>query len=354
MAITHSKVSAVADGADTTVCRPSDWNADHTIADETITAVMMAVSSVDLATDTVTGILPTANGGTGIAYFTAAGPTVARVYTFPDAAATILYSGGALGTPASGVLTNTTGLPVSGLANGTDGELITWSAAGVAATVAVGMATHVLTSNGVGVAPTFQAIPAASVAWGAITGTLSAQTDLQTVLDTKLSSVAAAWPIGSVFISVVSTNPNTLLGFGTWSAIAAGRVLVGLDSGDTDFDTAEETGGAKTVTLDTTMIPAHTHTQDAHTHTQDSHNHTQNVHSHTQASTTTSTGTGSNRLGTVDTSSTAVNTGNATATNQAATATNQNATATNQNTGGGAAHPNVQPYFVVYMFKRTA
>src|SRR3990167_5686156 len=61
----------------------------------------------------VTGILPTANGGTGIAFFTAAGPTVARVYTFPDAAATILYSGGALGTPTSGVLTNATGLPIS-------------------------------------------------------------------------------------------------------------------------------------------------------------------------------------------------------------------------------------------------
>lgn len=41
------------------------------------------------ATSGITGILPTANGGTGIAYFTAAGPTVARVYTFPDAAATI-------------------------------------------------------------------------------------------------------------------------------------------------------------------------------------------------------------------------------------------------------------------------
>lgn len=40
----------------------------------------------------VTGILPTANGGTGIAYFTAAGPTVARVYTFPDSAATVLTS----------------------------------------------------------------------------------------------------------------------------------------------------------------------------------------------------------------------------------------------------------------------
>jgi hypothetical protein len=43
------------------------------------------------------------------------------------------------------------------LADGTDGELITWSATGVATTVAVGTATHVLTSNGVGVAPTFQA-----------------------------------------------------------------------------------------------------------------------------------------------------------------------------------------------------
>jgi hypothetical protein len=63
----------------------------------------------------VTGILPTANGGTGIAYFTAAGPTVARVYTFPDAAATILYSGGALGTPSSGTLTNATGLPITGI-----------------------------------------------------------------------------------------------------------------------------------------------------------------------------------------------------------------------------------------------
>lgn len=48
-------------------------------------------------------------------------------------------------------------LPVSNLANGTDGEIITWDAAGAPTTVAVGTATHVLTSNGVGVAPTFQA-----------------------------------------------------------------------------------------------------------------------------------------------------------------------------------------------------
>lgn len=56
-----------------------------------------------------------------------------------------------------------------------------------------------------------------------------------------------AFPVGSVFISVVATDPATLLGYGTWSAIGAGRVLVGINAADADFDTVKETGGAKTV-----------------------------------------------------------------------------------------------------------
>lgn len=68
------------------------------------------------------------------------------------------------------------------------------------------------------------------------------------------------YPVGSVYINVSdSTNPGTLLGFGTWSALGAGRMIVGYDAGDTSFDSAGETGGANTVTLTTTELPAHDH-----------------------------------------------------------------------------------------------
>ena len=63
------------------------------------------------------------------------------------------------------------------------------------------------------------------------------------------------YPVGSIYINAaVSTNPGTLLGFGTWVAFGAGKVPVGIDSSDTDFDTAEETGGSKT-----SALPDHTH-----------------------------------------------------------------------------------------------
>lgn len=63
------------------------------------------------------------------------------------------------------------------------------------------------------------------------------------------------YPIGAIYQSVVSTSPATLFG-GTWSAFGAGRVLVSLDSGDTDFDVVEETSGAKTHTLALANMPA--------------------------------------------------------------------------------------------------
>lgn len=124
-----------------------------------------------------------------------------------------------------------------------------------------------------------------------------------------------AFPVGSVFIAVVSTNPGTLLGYGTWSAIAAGRVLVGLDAGDTDFDTVEETGGAKTHTMTSAEMPAHTHPENV-----------------------PSSASGGAVKFALDT--------NASGTADAGIATGS--------AGGGGAHNNVQPYFVCYFWKRTA
>ena len=145
-------------------------------------------------------------------------------------------------------------------------------------------------------------------------------------------SALDAWPVGSVYIAVDSTSPATKFGGGTWAAFGAGRVLVGLDAGQTEFDTAEETGGAKTHTLTTPEIPAHTHVQNAHTH------------DFLPRSGTTGA-VSSIVTGTLDTSSSI---GGA---NQPHV---QAATAVNQNAGGGGAHNNLQPYIVVYMWKRTA
>lgn len=142
--------------------------------------------------------------------------------------------------------------------------------------------------------------------------------------------VGLAWPVGSVFLVVVATNPGTLLGVGTWTQIATGRMLVGQTGGDADFDTAEETGGSKTHTLTANEMPVHTHVQNAHSHTQ----------RHFPTATGGSTGQ------TIDTSmsGTQTNSGLITA----------DATAVNQNAGGGAAHNNLPPYFVVYVWKRIA
>jgi microcystin-dependent protein len=137
-----------------------------------------------------------------------------------------------------------------------------------------------------------------------------------------------------------------------------GRVPVGRDSSQSEFDVLGEVGGAKTHTLTTAQMPSHTHTQNAHNHTQDSHNHTQNAHGHnihlgaTQLGYTNSTAATGTNLGAMLGGNNGFVATNVTATNNATTATNQATTATNQNTGGGEAHNNLQPYVVLnYMIK---
>lgn len=79
------------------------------------------------------------------------------------------------------------------------------------------------------------------------------------------AAAATAWPIHSIFMATVSTNPATLLGFGTWTALAAGRVLIGVGTG-TDINgiqktiAAAETGGEYQHAQTTGELASHAHT----------------------------------------------------------------------------------------------
>jgi hypothetical protein len=78
---------------------------------------------------------------------------------------------------------------------------------------------------------------------------LANQTPLATILNT-------IYPVGSIYTNATNaTNPGTLLGFGTWVAFGAGRVMVGFNAADPLFDSAEETGGSKDA-----VVVSHSHT----------------------------------------------------------------------------------------------
>jgi hypothetical protein len=142
-----------------------------------------------------------------------------------------------------------------------------------------------------------------------------------------------AFPVGAVFIAVVATDPATLLGYGTWSAFAAGRMLIGFNSGDTDFDTAEETGGAKT----SSAVVNHTHPV---TINDQGHAHSQGLRNSGTAGTAGIQG-----------ASTANNASIA----NGVPSTTTGITASSSNPAGGVASFSLMnPYIVVYMWKRTA
>jgi hypothetical protein len=147
------------------------------------------------------------------------------------------------------------------------------------------------------------------------------------------AAMQAAYPVGSIYINAsVTTNPSTLLGFGTWEAFGAGRVLVGQDAGDAAFDTLEETGGSKDA-----IVVSHTHTATS-TVTDPGHFHT------IQPKTTGGSGSAFETAGGFNT--TTYNTGSSTTGITVAT--------TNASTGSSGTNANLQPYITVRMWKRTA
>lgn len=139
------------------------------------------------------------------------------------------------------------------------------------------------------------------------------------------------YPVGSIYVNATSsTNPATLLGFGTWSAFGAGRVMVGFDSGNSLFDTAEETGGSADA-----IVVSHTHTASV----------TDAGHDHDYYR------SGVNIATTPGGAFQVVNSGESL--NQTSTETT-GITVTNSTTGSSGTNANYQPYITVYMWKRTA
>lgn len=203
------------------------------------------------------------------------------------------------------------------------------------------------------------------------TGTVSAPTPALSGTGTLVATVAAVqalYPVGSIYINAsVSTNPGTLLGFGTWTAFGAGRVMVGYDSTNTLFDSAEETGGSYDA-----VIPSHTHTYSGTSSGQsNTHSHSisssASAHSHnlyipntgyalnagsvvvSAAGTATgSSGYAVGGLTSSETVSVSSSAGNASADHS------HTYSGTTASTGTSATNANVQPYITVYMWKRTA
>jgi hypothetical protein len=170
----------------------------------------------------------------------------------------------------------------------------------------------------------------------AIAGSATAPTPTFADSSTKVATtafvqaaLAAVYPVGSIYINATSsTNPATLLGFGTWVAFGAGRVPVGLDAGNAAFDTAEETGGSADA-----IVVSHTHTA---TVTDPGHNHTfPNTNGGSGSVQVQYARGGQQELVTTSTATTGISVSNST-------------------TGSSGTNANLQPYIVVRMWKRTA
>lgn len=66
-------------------------------------------------------------------------------------------------------------------------------------------------------------------------------------------------PVGSIYMTTIETNPSEIFGFGEWVLWGAGKVPVGVDTAQTEFDTVEKIGGEKTHTLTIEEMPSHAH-----------------------------------------------------------------------------------------------
>jgi len=261
--------------------------------------------------DAVDGIFNSAGDGTSVGLNVGSGKTLTVGGTL-DVNGTIDCEGGAIDNTTIGASTATTGAFTT-LSSSSTATLASITCAGTSTLTTVDINGGAIDGTAIG-ASSASTVAATTLTATTVTAAGNINTTGGQLQLNGTNFFDKIYPVGSIYINASnSTNPGTLLGFGTWAAFGAGKVPVGIDSSDSDFDTAEETGGSKTHTLSVSELPAHTHTVE------------------------TKVSSGIN--GTFPLGSSG--------------STSQGTRATSS-TGSGAAHNILQPYIVVYMWKRTA
>lgn len=147
-----------------------------------------------------------------------------------------------------------------------------------------------------------------------LNGKINSCVKISDLEDLVNSIILKKHPIGSIEINVSGTNPSEYIG-GTWESYGSGRVLVGVDTSQTEFDTVMKTGGEKTHKLTINEMPSHSHS-------------TPTTLRYDSTSTWWIGGTGGTTI-----------------------AADNKATGS---TGGDKPHNNLQPYITVYIWRRTA
>jgi hypothetical protein len=174
--------------------------------------------------------------------------------------------------------------------------------------------------------PTFTGTPSLPTGTTGVTQSYGNSSTLLATTAFVQAALAALYPVGSIYTNATSsTNPATLLGFGTWTAFAAGRVMVGFNASNALFDTAEETGGSADA-----IVVSHTHTATV----------TDPTHAHTYSNPVTPGASGTGGLGSSGSTTTS--------------AASTGITVGISTTGSSGTNANYQPYITVYMWKRTA
>lgn len=156
------------------------------------------------------------------------------------------------------------------------------------------------------------------------------------------------YPVGSIYISTNTTNPSTYFG-GTWERVK-GRFLLGAD--DSTYKIGG-TGGAASVSLSTSNLPAHAHSFT--TAGAGYHDHQVALNGDSGFNIFYRLSWGANNTGYCITgNSTSGQSSGASFPSIAKGNGNHAHTGTTDNTGSGSAHNNMPPYLVVYIWKRVS